>query len=295
MDTNPDMLICDWGSTHLRAYRVDPDGTILSHYESKSGVKALAGMGEGAYREALHTAIQNTGAMPACAVRISGMAGSKKGWVETAYLAAPAGRNDIASNFVSIPGLKDTRLYGGLKYTNSDGSIDVMRGEEIQILGVVAKYPDARVICLPGTHSKWVDVRDGRITGFRTHMTGDLFCSLRKDSIFAEQISSTEFHPEGFLEGCRLAQLGIGLEDLFRLRTAYVFGEISEDAFHSYLSGFLIANEIRVQEPAGEVFICGSEALSSPYVQALRELSVSTTVVDSKSATIQGHLSIHQP
>lgn len=294
MDTNPDMLICDWGSTHLRAYRVDRGGEILGRHESEWGSKALAGKGSEAYREALTAAMGSTGASTACTIRISGMAGSKKGWVETAYLPTPAGRNDIASNFISLSDSDDTRLYGGLKHTNQDGSMDVMRGEEIQILGVIAKHPNAHLICLPGTHSKWADVHDGHITSFRTHMTGDLFHSLSKDSIFAEQVSSTDFDSEGFLQGCRMAQQGIGLDDLFRLRTAYVFGEIAEDAFHSCLSGFLIANEIRAQDPTGEVFVCGSDALAASYAHALQEFSVNTTVIDSEAATIQGHLSIHQ-
>ena len=292
MDTIPDMLICDWGSTHLRAYRLGAKGEILARCESECGVKALAGKGADAFSAALSEAMESAGASTDCTVRISGMAGSKKGWVEVDYRPTPAGLEDMASNFISLPEFTDARLFGGLKHSNEDGSSDVMRGEEIQILGIIAKHQEARLICLPGTHSKWAHVSDGRITGFRTHMTGDLFHSLSKSSIFAEQVGSTEFHPEGFLQGCRMAQQGIGLDDLFRLRTAYVFGDIQEEAFHSCLSGFLIANETRTQAPAGEVFICGSNALTSCYALALEELSLSTTIIDSESATIQGHLSM---
>ncbi|WP_425414851.1 2-dehydro-3-deoxygalactonokinase, partial [Promicromonospora kroppenstedtii] len=38
---------------------------------------------------------------------------------------------------------------------------------------------------LPGTHSKWVRLDGGRVTGFTTAMTGELYGLLMGDSILA--------------------------------------------------------------------------------------------------------------
>lgn len=293
MEKDAGMLICDWGSSSLRAYFVDADGKVVSRHESPRGIKAITG-GETEYRETLNEILEQMKVSPDCPIRISGMAGSMKGWIETDYVATPAGASEIAANYVSLSGYSDARLFGGLKHECEDGSRDIMRGEEIQILGVLKSHPDAKQICLPGTHSKWATVENGCITGFKTYMTGDLFHSLCENSIFAGQISSRDFHHEGFQMGCRLARQGSTLDDLFRLRTGFVFGDISEDAFRSYLSGFLIGNELRAADAKGSVHLCGSSSLITSYALALEELEVTSSTIDSESATISGHLQLSQ-
>jgi len=283
------MIVCDWGSSRLRAWLVDAEGRVSDRYESEMGVKIMAGS-DHAFRDELGLVIGHFGVGDGIPVRISGMAGAKGGWVETAYVSTPAGSDEFSGNSVPVSGFSDAFVYGGLMHSRSDGSVDVMRGEEIQVFGLLAQHPEARLICLPGTHSKWVRVEDGRITGFKTYMTGDLFHSLCESSIFRSQISGTEFHREGFLHGCRLAAEGKGLNDLFTLRTEYVFSKIPEGGFHSCLSGFLIANEIRAEGVSGTPFLCGSEALAGTYGLALAEVGVKSVAADSETATIRGHM-----
>ena len=294
IENGTETLICDWGSSNLRSFLVAPDGTVQKRYESDQGIKAITG-GEAAYRETLDAVLEQVGASSETPIRISGVAGSKNGWIETDYLPTPAGREEISSNFIPLPGYSDARLCGGLVHKNASGARDVMRGEEIQVLGVLATHPDAHKICLPGTHSKWVTVEEGRITDFRTSMTGDLFHSLLEHSIFKEQVSNWEFHRDGFLHGCRLANEGNNLDDLFRLRTEFVFGNTDEDSFRSCLSGFLIANEIRAANTEGMTCLCGSETLTTTYALALEEASIQSSSINSESATIRGHLSLSQP
>jgi 2-dehydro-3-deoxygalactonokinase len=282
-------VICDWGSSRLRAFFITSDGKVANRYESDRGVKFLGGRDE-AFRDELSKALLQLGVDAGVPIRISGMAGAKNGWVETNYASTPAGCRDFSTNHVSLPGFENARLYGGLKHQRSDGSIDVMRGEEIQVFGVLARHPEAKLICLPGTHSKWVTVQEGRITGFKTYMTGDLFHSLCELSIFAGQIGSREFDRAGFLHGCRLAGEGNDLNDLFRLRTEYVFGNISETGFSSCLSGFLIANELKAEAVNRPVHLCGSTGLMESYALALEEITVESLPVESDAATLRGHL-----
>ena len=285
------MIVCDWGSSRLRAYRVEADGKVADRHESDQGVKALGGREEG-FRGELDALRRRFGAGDEVPIRISGMAGARGGWVETDYAPVPAGVDSLVGNYVSLPGYADARLYGGLVFRREDGSVDVMRGEEVQVIGLLTERPDATLICLPGTHSKWVRVEGGRLTRIRTFMTGDLFHALGEHSIFAGQITSTAFSREGFEHGCDLAAEGAGLDDLFRLRTEFVFGRVGSDAFHSCLSGFLIANELRAARVVGMTDLCGAGPLTRLYALALEKAGISSRTVDAETATIRGHLEL---
>ena len=289
------ITICDWGSTNLRAYLIDEEGVVQGRYESGSGSKSLAGDAR-AYRDELRKALRGLGVKDDSEIRISGMAGSKLGWKEMGYVATPMVPENFSSNFCFLDEFPRARLYGGLKYENDDGSLDVMRGEEVQVLGAMELCPEASLICLPGTHSKWVKVEAGKVISFRTVMTGDLFQALCEKSIFREQIASREFHRESFLAGCALAKSGSNLQDLFKLRSAFVFSKVSSEGFHSYLSGFLIANEIiSAGRDESHVHLCGASSLVSKYVLAMKEMGMDSSVIDGETATICGHLSLFSP
>ena len=290
-DQQPSLVICDWGSSHLRTYLVDAEGSTLRRYESNRGVKSNAG-NKSIYREELNKALEKLQVSTDSEIRISGMAGSKLGWEETDYSPTPVTKEEFASNYLPLSDFVNARLYGGVKHQNKDGSLDVMRGEEVQIFGIIAANPDARLICLPGTHSKWVTVENGKIMAFKTYMTGDLFHSLCEESIFKGQITSRTFNRDGFLHGCRLATEGNDLQDLFKLRSEYVFSKISSEAFHSCLSGFLIMNELKSANPQSKVSLCGSPSLIPLYAVALEEIGIQNLALDSETATISGHQSL---
>src|SRR5206468_1917494 len=67
-----------------------------------------------------------------------------------------------------------------------------MRGEETQILGMVAAAEGfaaaSRLIILPGTHSKWAIVAKGRIEAFATFLTGELYAVLKEHSILGRMM-----------------------------------------------------------------------------------------------------------
>ncbi len=285
------MVVCDWGSSQLRAYLVDSSGNTLRTYESNQGVKRIAGNKSG-YAEEMHKMLKELQVAEDDEVRISGMAGSKLGWLETDYSSTPLTIDAYSSNFRPLPEFPKTRLLGGAKHQHTDGSLDIMRGEEVQVFGTMNAYPDVRLICLPGTHSKWVTVEEGKIVSFKTYMTGDLFHSLCEESIFREQITTREFNRESFLHGCQLAADGNDLQDLFKLRSDFVFSKVSAEGFYSYLSGFLISNELKSAKPVSRVHLCGSDSLMPLYAMALEKMNVETLAIDSKTATIRGHLAL---
>ena len=94
------------------------------------------------------------------------------------------GAPDIAAALVEIEfDWGQVKLVPGLSATDDAGVAEVMRGEETQVLGVLAAMGGSGLACLPGTHSKWARVEDGRIVGFTTHMTGETFAAWASRAI----------------------------------------------------------------------------------------------------------------
>jgi 2-dehydro-3-deoxygalactonokinase len=162
-----------------------------------------------------------------------------------------------------------------------------MRGEETQIIGALAELPDGEAtICLPGTHSKWVRWRDGRIAGFATAMTGEVFAVLRRHSILGRLMAEGDdaHDADAFAAGLRRAgEAGGLLHHLFGARTRGLFGEIGEKALPSYLSGMLIGHEIAALAPpgGGTVHLIGAAALVGLYREALASCGRDSRIIDS--------------
>ena len=279
-------IICDWGTTNLRAYLLE-NGEVIDEFSSSYGLKNAKEIG---FAKALGEVFVHFDAPINTAVKLSGMIGSKHGWKEAPYAFAPVNLKDMRQNYVSIDELENVQVLGGVCYELPNGKKDVMRGEEVQVFGVLAKFPHVEKICLPGTHSKWVDTKGASINSFSTWMTGDLFNSLSQHTIFKEQISSQGFHKNAFLKGVESAQkAGPLLNSIFHLRTEYLFGIISSEEFHSYLSGFLIGSEIK--DAAGnseEVIVCGSGGMVELYSLALNHFGIIAIEFPASEATVLG-------
>jgi 2-dehydro-3-deoxygalactonokinase len=194
------MLAIDWGTSSLRCYRLDKAGNIIDQRSSAKGILSVA---EAKFAEALETEAGDWIAAGENPIVMSGMIGSRQGWTEASYAECPAGLAQIAGK------LKEVRWAGnrawiapGLSCRDRSGVRDVMRGEEMQILGVLDELgPGEHQICLPGTHSKWVQVGSGRIERFRTHMTGEVFAVLKAHSILGRMMKGEEIDEAAFLDG----------------------------------------------------------------------------------------------
>jgi 2-dehydro-3-deoxygalactonokinase len=282
----PDGFIAvDWGTTNRRAYRLGPSGSCDGEFEDGQGVLSVP---SGGFPEAVAEIRRRLGDLP---LLLAGMVGSNRGWVEAPYVPCPAGLDDLAAN-LTWPGEREA-IAPGVSFVG-EGRADVMRGEEVQLLGAAAAgeiQPDA-LVCHPGTHNKWVVVQGGRIASFRTVMTGELFNLLRQHSILADLLKADAEPDEAFRRGVRhgLDQSDL-TSDLFAVRARVLLGEARREDAASYTSGLLIGSDVRIglaDNPAAAVMVMGRPELTRLYAAAIREARREPNELDGEQSFLSG-------
>lgn len=279
--TSPAALIgIDWGTTSFRAYRIGADGDVLERKGSQAGIlKVPGGEFEHVFEGEVGTWLGRTPEVPVIA---SGMITSRQGWVEVPYCPCPAGTGEIARAIVRHKTRQGRFIHfvPGLSFVGPDGVPDVLRGEETQIIGEGGAGPTRRLLVLPGTHSKWALVEDGRIVWFATFMTGEVFGVLREHSILGRMMSAAEHDAQAFRRGLAYARAERGglLKRLFSARTLALFEQLPLQGVASYLSGLLIGTEMREaldcleRRPMGhEITVIGSSDLTERYLAAIED------------------------
>jgi 2-dehydro-3-deoxygalactonokinase len=269
------MIAVDWGTSSLRAYRLDAQGSVVDSRTSNQGILNVA---PGQFPRVLEEQISGWDEGP---IVMSGMVGSRQGWVEVPYVQCPAGFDEIAAKLVKVAWAnREGWIVPGLACSDTAGVPDVMRGEETQILGCGVEG----TICLPGTHSKWVLVKNGRIERFSTSMTGEVYAVLKQHSILGRMMEQGAPDDGAFAEGIeRSGEAGGLLHHLFGVRTRGLMGELSAAASASYLSGILIGHELR--SFALERFsLLGAPELTALYARAAQALGVETRTLDPNAA-----------
>ena len=278
------LVAIDWGTSSLRGALLDASGRVLDERSAPRGILSVPAGEFGTVFESLVGDWMRGPGHPRCL--ISGMAGSKQGWVEAPYCACPAGLADIAAKVIQV----DTdriALVPGLSVEH-DGVPDVMRGEEVQIFGAVALTGQREgLFVLPGTHNKWARVNDGRITGFRTFMTGEFYALLGTHSILSRTIDTrAPLDEAAFMLGVAQAGNNEGLlHNAFGARTLSLFGRMDAAELASYLSGLLIGEELRTQSlhAKGEVVLIGTPALTRRYELALHASGVASRTLGAEA------------
>jgi len=282
-DVRP-LLAVDWGTSSLRGALLDADGQVLQERSLTRGILSVV---PGEFSAVFDSAFGDW-MSSASVCLISGMAGSKQGWLEVPYCACPAGFDEVASQLAwvkagriaIVPGLSCER----------EGIPDVMRGEETQVFGALQLLGlQDGLLVLPGTHSKWVTVRGGKIENFSTFMTGEFYALLRQHSLLARSLPEADGEVDwaAFDDGVALALRATGLlQTAFSVRTLSLFGRMAAARLPSYLSGLVIGEEIRAQPlPAGaQVVVIGSEALTERYQRALTQRGVSVQRVGAEAS-----------
>ncbi len=274
------MIAVDWGTSSFRAFLMN-GAKIKDRMSNATGILSVA---NGEFYQHLSNTLAPWLQRGERHILMSGMIGSRQGWVEAAYLPCPAGAADIAAHLTSVPfeGC-DLRIVPGLSAFDATGTPEVMRGEETQIIGSDA----GGLVCLPGSHSKWVTVDDeGRITGFETYFSGEAFAALRSATILGRMMPEAPHDPAAFDEGlARSAGPGHLLHHLFGVRTRGLMGTLADTSSASYLSGLLIGHEIRAAMPPGaHVWLLGNETLSSLYAHAIQVCGGTATIGPADSA-----------
>ena len=279
-------IAVDWGTTNRRAYLIDASGSLADEFADDLGLMAVP---KGGFDAAAAQIRERLGDRP---MLLAGMVGSNRGWREAPYAPAPAGNEDLAQAILWIePGR--TGIVPGVSQTGATGA-DVMRGEEVQVLGAAAAghVPPDALICHPGTHAKWIVTEGGRIASFRTMMTGELFSLLTKHSILAEQLKDEVHVNASFERGVAEALAGAELlSALFGIRARHVLGE-EEGEPADYASGLLIGCDVRaglaMNRGGGPVALIGRADLCALYAAALAQAGQATTQLDGADAFLAG-------
>jgi 2-dehydro-3-deoxygalactonokinase len=279
------MIAVDWGTSSLRAYRVGEGGEVRDKRSAPLGILSVQ---DNRFAEALEGQIGDWLDAGEAPVVMSGMIGSRQGWKEAPYAQCPAGLPEIAAAMVRVEwNGRSAWIAPGLTCRDESGVADVMRGEEVQILGALDLLAESNAwICLPGTHSKWAQVQAQRIVRFATHMTGEVFAVMKAHSILGRMMSDGELDLHAFDAGLRRARDHGGLlHHLFGARTRGLFGELDKTQSADYLSGLLIGHELRsIPQQSGVVYVLGAETLAQLYVHALRTQGYEPRLLDSDAA-----------
>jgi 2-dehydro-3-deoxygalactonokinase len=265
------MIGIDWGTTSLRAFRIGRDGAIRDRRTSPRGIMHVA---DGRFAETLREEIGPWLAAGEDRVLMSGMIGSRQGWREAPYVACPAGAAELGAALVDVPfDWARVKLVPGLDGTDESGVAEVMRGEETQVVGVLAAIGGSGLACLPGTHSKWARVEADRITGFTTHMTGETFAALRGHTILSRMMREGPADGAPFDAGVRRSgEPGGLLHHVFGVRALTLAGRLGETESAAYLSGILVGHEVRaaLHGAAGTVVhVVGAPELTALYARAI--------------------------
>ncbi len=276
-------LAVDWGTTNRRVFLIEGGVAVRSERDGK-GVTAV----EDFEREA--AAIR--GAFGDLPMLMAGMVGSTIGWRVAPYVAIPVGTAELAANLLWIDAR--TAIVPGVSIT---GPADVMRGEEVQLLGAVEAglVPADALLVQPGTHCKWVEMAGGGIAGFTTAMTGELFALLRNHGLLAAQLGGDVTLGAAFLDGVEEGRKRDLAASLFGIRAAKLLGERDDADAASFASGLLIGSDVAVRlETQGHdvVYVLADSVLGGLYAAAIEAHGRVARLVDSSAAFSAGIIAI---
>ena len=289
----------NWGSTNFRAFLIGADGAAIDEHSAPAGVVALDRDGMAGMMNELAARWPNSGPVYA-----SGMIGSNVGWIEVPYAEAPAGCAKLARSAIPAQiGNVSLHIVPGIACRRSfDGEPDILRGEEIELIGLAALRGSDGWVALPGTHTKWARLEQGRIVDFFTSMSGEIFDRLTTKGLLASVVADEAADGPVFLEGVaagRARRLSLSVL-LFGARAQVVRGVLAKVDAASYIRGLLIGSEIAdaltVYPTLSDAVVplIGNRALCTLYASALRAASVSTELIESREACLRGFRALHE-
>ncbi|MGB3899730.1 MAG: 2-dehydro-3-deoxygalactonokinase [Mesorhizobium sp.] len=296
MRQQPVIAAVDWGTTRLRLWLLDAAGAVVAGRRGDDGLTSAREAGFSAVLESHLAALEAPETLPVVAC---GMVGSRQGWVEAPYVDTPARIDAILKGAAHVPGeRRDIRIVPGLAQRRTEAP-DVMRGEETQLAGAGLPAEGRHLACMPGTHSKWVEITDGAVAGFGTWPTGELFSLLATHSILRHSLGETPAPVDAdnacFRQSCTsaLAESGDITARLFSIRAAGLLQGLAPTDAAATLSGLLIGAEIasaqrRYGRPDGAITLIAAGALGLLYQCALDLAGLPFRLVDAEQAVRAG-------
>jgi 2-dehydro-3-deoxygalactonokinase len=290
--TSACLLAVDWGTTRFRCWLLARDGGILGERRGDEGLRSAAAAGGFEAILERHAAALDAG--PALPAFVCGMAGARGGWREAPYLDLPAELATLAEAAVRVPVARPTFVLPGLARRGAERR-DVMRGEETQLLGLA---PGDALVCLPGTHSKWVRVVGGRVADFATSMTGELFDLLCRRSVLAPVVGDGAVDPADpdftGAVGEGLAEPGSVTDRLFGLRADWLLDGTAPERSRARLSGLLVGAELagahRRFGPPEATTLVASGPLADLYAAALASVGTPAARIVPAEACVRAGL-----
>lgn len=289
-----DWIAVDWGTSNLRAWAMGPNGEIKDKIDSPKG---MAGLAQSEFEPTLLSHIEQWLGSDKTPVIACGMVGSRQGWSEAPYQAVPAQPCTALSPCSAIDNRIEMHILPGLKQTNP---ADVMRGEETQIAGFLADYPDFDgVLCMPGTHTKWVHISAKEVVSFQTIITGELFALLSNKSVLRHSVTTDDWDQDAFLSATSetLSRPESLAAKLFHIRASHLLEDTEPSVSKAKLSGLLIGTELAATKPywlGREVAIIGAPALNKLYGAALAAQGVMTQICTGDDATLKGLIAAYK-
>lgn len=298
-------VVGDWGTSRLRLFLCDGPGEILDTVEGP-GVAAVRTPFDALFESIMRPWEAEHGPLTAV---LCGMIGSSIGWVQAPYVNCPADPEKIIDACIAQRGGR-VRIVPGARCENRLRAADFMRGEETQILGALTLHSTLRrgrhLLCLPGTHTKWVLLEDGTILEFLTTLTGELFGALRDHSVLvpaegrSESVISRAAFDQGVKRFHEFPQTQV-LHRLFECRSRTLNGELSARHATSFLSGLLIATDVSGalqvfadSPPNAPVYLIGEPTLTQLYAAAIQHQSRAAQQLDGTAASLAGLGRAHQ-
>ena len=286
-------IAVDWGTSALRATLMDGGAAR----ETRSSDEGMSGLTRDMFEPTLRALVGDWIDAGATDIRAAGMVGSRQGWREAPYALVPRAPSAGA---VAVP---DTdlrvRIAPGLSQRRPHP--DVMRGEETQIAGILARDPGFDgCACLPGTHTKWVHVSASEVVSFLTVMSGELFALIAGKSILRHSLQGGGWDADAFAAACAdaLSRPETLTARLFRLRAADLLEGQDAATARATLSGLLLGCELAAARPwwlGRDVVICGSDKTAPVYRTALESQGIRTTIVPAAEATLAGLAAMGDP
>lgn len=312
----PYFILGDWGTSNSRFYLCAQDAhatsfKLIDNIEGK-GVKSV----EDVKSYCLNLLADWISAFKPELVVLSGMVGSNLGWQVVPYLRLPVSVKALAEACATVQETSPRIvLVPGLQCRNHFDNWDVMRGEEIQVLGALHLYSqlsreESSLICLPGTHCKWVQVRKGKIHRFLTGFGGELFELLKQHSILLPRTidgttRSLTGHEAVFLRAVASVKNGNSalLHRLFTVRSIQLIDNLSADEAASYLSGLIIGCDIKDalaiyaaenQKPINSITVIANDQLLARYKMALELFAMDINLINAAEASLSGLFQIYE-
>jgi 2-dehydro-3-deoxygalactonokinase len=289
-------IAVDWGTSNLRVWAMDAQSNPVAEATSDKGMGQLTqDQFEPALLDLIEPYLDPARITP---VLCAGMVGARQGWVEAAYQTTPCHPAQASAATVVLP--KDPRISVHILPGVSQAKPpDVMRGEETQIAGVLREDPDFDgVLCLPGTHTKWVRISAGEIVSFQTVMTGELFGLLSDHSVLKHSLTGDGWNAASFTQGVADAmdRPQAITAALFGIRAAGLVNDMPNDQARARLSGLLIGIELAATKPywlGQNVGILGADTLAQNYTSGLSAQGVPVHTLDARDLTLKGLISAY--